>query len=548
MKWFSGQATIWTLGALAGAACTVTSGGNDAAGGSGGQTNSAGAPAAGGTTPSSGGSAGRSSGGSGGTSGDTSPGAGEPGEAGEGGVSSGGSTARGGSAGKGGTHSGSGATGGGETSGGAGEPATGGTAGASDEGGAAGVSGTGGTAGVSGTGGTGATGGTDGGTWCGAATPEVPQSGTSVKSGAAAPTIDNVYVSRIGQDLHVELDGSGFGNAPRTLPVVYDLTQFSITDVTQGSWSAGGNGSPVYLQYTSWTDSRIVIDGFGSQYGGQYKLSVGDTVSIYVQSTAAGAAGASTTWTGTLKSTPPPPLDPDGPTPQVCTATFNEIGQNMQIVLDGAGFGTAPRTLPVVYDLTELSFTDVTQGGWSAGGNGSPVYLQFASWTDSRIVIDGFGSQYGTTYKVVDGDQVSIFVQNSAGPEFTVWTGALKESPRQPNSFDPIVQNVTFTNVGAGMHIEVDGSGFGTAPRTLPVTYDLTQFAFTDITQGGWSAGGNGSPVYLQYTSWTDTKIVIDGFGTQYGTTYTVADGDQISLFIQNSAGPEFTVWSGELP
>jgi protein involved in polysaccharide export with SLBB domain len=386
------------------------------------------------------------------------------------------------------------------------------------------------------------------GSLCGDPLPEVPQKGTSVTSGAAAPSITDVYVSRIGQNMHIELDGAGFGAAPTTLPVVYNLAQFKFTDTTQGSWTAGGNGSPVYLQYTSWTDSRIVIDGFGSQYGSQYKMSVGDTVSIFVQSTKAGSGSA--TWTGTLESTPAPPLHAGGPTPQVCTVKFTEIGQNMQIVLDGAGFGTAPTTLPVVYNLAPFKFIDTTQGGWNAGGNGSPVYLQFSYWTDSHIVIDGFGSQYGTTYKVADGDAVSIVIQNSGGPEFTIWTGKLMESVggKDPTPFNPRVTSVTFDQVGPGLHMQIDGTGFGAAPRTLPVAYNLAQFKFIDTTQGSWNAGGNGSPVYLQFTSWTNSRIVIDGFGSQYGGQYTVATGDDVSITIQNTGGPEFTIWKGTLP
>lgn len=51
----------------------------------------------------------------------------------------------------------------------------------------------------------------------------------------------------------------------------------------------------------------------------------------------------------------------------------------------------------------------------------------------------------------------------------------------------------------------------------------------------------------LQYTSWTKTRIVIDGFGSQYGAPYKVAMDDAVSIFIQNAGGPEFTIWDGTL-
>jgi hypothetical protein len=54
--------------------------------------------------------------------------------------------------------------------------------------------------------------------------------------------------------------------------------------------------------------------------------------------------------------------------------------------------------------------------------------------------------------------------------------------------------------------------------------------------------------VQLQYTSWTDAHIVISGFGPQYGSQYNVASGDSVSIFVQNTAGPEFMIWNGTLP
>jgi protein involved in polysaccharide export with SLBB domain len=378
-----------------------------------------------------------------------------------------------------------------------------------------------------------------------------PQPGPYPTSDSGALSITAVYVSRIGQNIYLEVDGTGFGSAPTTLPAVGYLNQFRLTDSTQGSWCAGGAGCPVYMQFTSWSDTAIVIDGFGTQYGGQYKMLPGDTVSISVQSTAPGSGGAHVTWTGTLQSEPAPPLDPGGPTPEVSNVAVSHIGQNMHIEVDGAGFGHAPTTLPGDGYLNQFRLTDSTQGGWCAGGAGCPVYLQFTSWSDTAIVIDGFGTQYGSQYKVASGDAVAILVQNAQGPEFTVWNGTLQEGtppPPDPNGPAPRVASVTFSQVGANLNIEVDGSGFGHAPTTLPATGYLNQFRLTDSTQGGWCSGGAGCPVYLQFTSWTDGRIVISGFGTQYGSQYKVASGDAVSILVQNAQGPEFTIWNGTLP
>src|SRR5262249_1436229 len=147
-----------------------------------------------------------------------------------------------------------------------------------------------------------------------------------------------------------------------------------------------------------------------------------DKVSIFVQNNPGPEFAI---WTGKLNPSAPPALDPSGPTPQIEKVTFTDIGQNMHIQIDGAGFGNAPATLPVDNQLDQFSITD-TSAAWCAGKPGCEVYLQYTSWTKTRIVIDGFGPQYGNPYKVASGDDVSIYIENNPGPEFTIWKGTLQ--------------------------------------------------------------------------------------------------------------------------
>lgn len=320
-----------------------------------------------------------------------------------------------------------------------------------------------------------------------------PEVGKVTAMGADAPSITAVYASRLGQNLHLELDGTGFGNAPSPMPLVSDLNQFKFTD-TMAAWCAGGAGCPVVLQYTSWTDTKIVIDGFGHEYGGQYVLTPGDGVSISVMRDNQN----SVTWTGNLEQERPPPLTPGAPNPQFGAVAFSRIGQNLHLEVHGAGFGNEPSPMPLVSDLNQFAFTDATTGGWCAGGAGCAVQLQYTSWSDTEIVVDGFGHEYGGQHRVAKNDEVSILVQNSHGPEFAIWTGLLKESaPPEPHPDDPTPQvaTVTFSQIGQGMHIQIDGNGFGAGPTTLPANIDLNQFAFTDVTAGQWCAGGAGCPL-----------------------------------------------------
>jgi hypothetical protein len=373
--------------------------------------------------------------------------------------------------------------------------------------------------------------------------------GGTTSSGTGAPTITAVHISQIGQNIHIEVDGMGFGAAPSALPGVGNLAQFGITDTTQGSWCAGHSGCPVNLQYTSWTNTSVVVDGFGPQYGAAYRMLPGDMVSILVGAPAS-SGGGTTTWTGTIQNEHPAPPDPGGPTPRVESVTFGVVGPNMHVEVNGSGFGLAPGVLPAVANLNQFGITDLSQGSWCAGRSGCAVNLQYTSWTDTTIVIDGFGPQYPNYGKVADNDQVSIFIQNSSGPEFWVWTGPIHAGaapPPDPLGPTPRIASVAFSQIGPNLHVELDGSGFGAAPGVLPAVTNLGQFGLTDLSQGSWCAGRSGCAVNLQYTSWTDSTIVIDGFGPQYPNYGKVVAGDAVSIFLQNSHGPEFTVWTGTL-
>ena len=361
------------------------------------------------------------------------------------------------------------------------------------------------------------------------------------------PAITDVHISQIGQNIHIEVDGAGFGTAPLGLPSVGNIGLFAITDISAGGWCAGRTNCPVALQYTSWADTRIVIDGFGPTYGGTNRMLPGDRVSIFVQGT---GSTASTTWTGTIQNEAPPPCDPGGPTPRVTSVNFSGIGQNMHIEVLGCGFGNAPVGLPAVGNLGVFGIYDNTQGNWCAGRTNCPVALQYTTWSDGRIAIDGFGPTYGGTNKVAANDAVSIYIQNSGGPEFMVWSGTLQEGTPPPcgaGGPTPHVTSVNFSGIGPNMHIDVVGCGFGNAPVGLPVVGNIGVFGIYDTSQGNWCAGRTNCPVALQYTTWTDTRIAIDGFGPTYGGTNKVAANDAVSIYIQNSGGPEFTVWSGTL-
>src|SRR6185437_10812221 len=157
----------------------------------------------------------------------------------------------------------------------------------------------------------------------------------------ATPTISAVHFSNIGPNLRIEVDGAGFGLPTVAMPYVGEVPNFLFTDVTH-NWSFGqpGQGN---LQYTSWTDTRIVINGFGSSFNASYILTAGDSITIKVQNT---TSQETVTWTGILRAEAPPAPDFGGPTPVITSVHFSNIGLSMRIEVDGAGLGQSAVTLP----------------------------------------------------------------------------------------------------------------------------------------------------------------------------------------------------------
>jgi hypothetical protein len=115
------------------------------------------------------------------------------------------------------------------------------------------------------------------------------------------PTITSVSPIVARQKQTFTISGRGFGSQT---PFHGDLPCFEVRDITRG-WAAGhidpAGGSPysgdacsaplqplgdtITLDVSSWTDSRIVVDGFEGSYGNQqygWYLSPGDELQIRV--------------------------------------------------------------------------------------------------------------------------------------------------------------------------------------------------------------------------------------------------------------------------
>ena len=103
--------------------------------------------------------------------------------------------------------------------------------------------------------------------------------GGNVPGGSGVPQITSVTFSGTGQNLQIDIHGSGFGSAPAAMPLHRRSKPIQFGGFSnalrrwfisiRGWFLALGNGSPdsLTLAYQSWSDNEIVIGGFGGTYG-----------------------------------------------------------------------------------------------------------------------------------------------------------------------------------------------------------------------------------------------------------------------------------------
>ena len=238
-------------------------------------------------------------------------------------------------------------------------------------------------------------------------------------SGAASarpifPHISSVTITGTAGDYTVTVRGHHFGVPVAPVPFTGDASNFRIQDDAQlgqsgaGEWGYGNDVN--HLTYALWTANEVQVKGAG--------LAPGDGVFVALENAVTGA-GAS--WGGNV------PGAPTG-TPVVTTVGASSLGQlsSLRIAVVGHGFGASPVSLPFVGDLDQFYLSDpeahcggasaLTAGG-SYFGTRAPdaVTLHFVLWTDTKIVVSGFGGAYGTGCSNVQlGDAFAVGVWNSA--------------------------------------------------------------------------------------------------------------------------------------
>jgi hypothetical protein len=240
-------------------------------------------------------------------------------------------------------------------------------------------------------------------------------------------------------------------------------------------------------------------------------------------------------------------------TPQIASVKFSGSPGNYTLTINGNGFGSSTVHLPFTGDVSNFRIGDAAQvsnGEW--GYTGDSNFLTYNSWSDKIIQVSGFGGQ--------PGDAVTIALWNASSQIAVTWGGNVPtKAPK------PVINAVELSGDGQNLEIFVDGQGFGPAPSSLPppgTPGDVNNFSIIDFRSHcgassslfgagneGWGMGSP-DPVTLYYESWSDSQIVISGFGGSYGTgCATYQAGDPLAIIVYNSNDSSFTgaqtAWGG---
>ncbi len=248
-----------------------------------------------------------------------------------------------------------------------------------------------------------------------------------------------------------------------------------------------------------------------------------------------GGLGASTAGTSVSSLTQTPSVS-QTQTPSITSVQWLGNPGNYTLVLTGSGFGASTVLVPFTGNVANFAIQDdAQQTEWGYTGDASALTYQF--WSDSNVAVSGFGGQ--------PGDAVVIALWNSSSQAGVTWAGNVPTSTAVPQ-----ITSVQLTGSGQSTQIVVQGSGFGAAPSTMPAagdSADLNFFRFRDFRShcsgsAQFEAGFGSDPVTLNYQSWSDSEIVISGFGGAYGEGCAVyQSGDPVAITVWNTAGVNLT-------
>jgi hypothetical protein len=144
--------------------------------------------------------------------------------------------------------------------------------------------------------------------------------------------------------------------------------------------------------------------------------------------------------------------------------------------------------------------------------------INVTGWTNTSITVTGITAD--------PGDAARVAVYNQTAGNVAAWGGLVS-----PNSGVPVIKSIQVAPNGAQTMITITGSGFGAAPPEVGQDTTSPFLVLTDWNKNFPSVGNGGSfpwnggfcgahncdEITATYQSWSDSQVVIAGFGSAYG-------------------------------
>jgi hypothetical protein len=218
------------------------------------------------------------------------------------------------------------------------------------------------------------------------------------------------------------------------------------------------------------------------------------------------------------------------PLPRIDNVQFAGGPSGVSATINGNNFGAAPADVPcTACTPLELQVLDVT-------ADGTEQAINVVAWSNTQITVTGIAANAG--------DAMEIDAYNDTTGNAGAWGGLVSREKGLPK-----ITSIQVSGSGETLSLTVNGTGFGAAPPGIGPNVNTPFFMFSDInnastgTGGGrWNAGYCGAyecdGVTLNYASWSNTQIVMSGFGGQYANgSWYVNPRDAFCVAVWPSTG-----------
>ncbi len=202
------------------------------------------------------------------------------------------------------------------------------------------------------------------------------------------------------------------------------------------------------------------------------------------------------------------PAHAGSPPPRIAGVSFTASGDTYTATINGVNFGPTPSGIPCnACSPIEMQVVDLASQPQQES-------INVTSWSDTSVTITGITA--------AAGDAMRVAVYNATAGNAAAWGGRISHADHVPR-----ITSIAATPNGAKTVVTITGSGFGPAPSEVGQTTTSPFLVLTDYNRkavnddgfpwnGGFCDAHNCNEVTVAYTSWTDTQVVISGYGADY--------------------------------